>query len=292
MVYNITFTQTTQLYTTFCPTVTGDDSKVLGVLTNCLTDIQTWMSVNFLKFNPHKTEFLVISSPHFRHKVQIQDIQVGDAHVQPSSDARNLGVLFDQSMDLKKHVSNTCRTSYMFLRRIAAIRHLLTTSAAEQLIHAFITSRLDFCNSLLAGLPQNTLHRLQSVQNAAARLLTGTKISSHISPILHNLHWLPIHSRIQYKIILLTFKALHGLSPTYIQNLIRPRSARPGLRSSGSMLYVPLTRLSSYGDRAFSNISPRLWNSLPQHLKDTHDISRFQHALKTHLFRLAFADIE
>ncbi|XP_071798756.1 uncharacterized protein [Asterias amurensis] len=153
---------------------------------------------------------------------------------------------------------NTCRTSYMFLRRIAAIRHLLTTSAAEQLIHAFITSRLDFCNSLLAGLPKNTLHRLQSVQNAAARLLTGTKISSHISPILHNLQWLPIHSRIQYKIILLTFKALHGLSPTYIQNMIRPRSARPGLRSSGSMLYVPLTRLSSYGDRAFSNISPRL----------------------------------
>ena len=141
----------TQLYTSFSPTTTCDSSKMLESLANCLTDIQIWMSANFLKFNPDKTKFLVISSPQLKNKIHIQDLQVDDAIVQPSSDARNLGVSFDQFMTLEKHVSNTCQVSYMHIRRIAAIRRLLTTNAAEQLIHAFITTRLDFCNSLLAG---------------------------------------------------------------------------------------------------------------------------------------------
>ena len=94
-------------------------------------------------------------------------------------------------------------------------------------------------------------------------------MSCHISPILHNLHWLPISFRIQYKINLLTFKALHGSAPPYLASMLQHRHARPGLRSSGSMLLVPRTRLASYGDRAFSNLAPRLWNSLPQSLRDT-----------------------
>ena len=179
----------------------------------------------------------------------------------------------------------------MHLRRIAAIRRMLTTQAAEQLIHAFITSRLDFCNSLLYGLPQNTLNRLQLVQNAAARLLTGQKKSAHITPILHRLHWLPVKHRIQYKIILLTFKALHGSAPPYVQNLLQLRTVRPGLRSSGSLLLsIPRARLASYGDRAFSNVAPRLWNCLPLEIRDTDNITSFTQQLKTHLFLLAFPE--
>ena len=108
---------------------------------------------------------------------------------------------------------------------------------------------------------------------------------------VHNLHWLPISFRIQFQINLLTFKALHGSAPPYLASMLQHRHARPGLRSSGSMLLVPRTRLASYGDRAFSNLAPRLWNSLPQSLRDTHDISHFQNSLKTHLFRLAFEHI-
>ena len=177
---------------------------------------------------------------------------------------------------------------YAHLRRIATIRRMLTNQAAEQLIHAFITSRLDFCNSLLCGLSQNTLHRLQLVQNAAARLLTGHKKSAHITPILHRLHWLPIQFRIQYKIILLTFKAHHCSAPIYLQTLLQFRNVRPGLRSSDKLLSVPRSRLVSYGDRAFSNIAPRLWNRLPVDLRETENITLFTQRLKTYLFMLAF----
>ena len=224
--------------------------------------------------------------------MSIPHIQIGDVQVTSSTDVRNLGVIFDQCMTLEKHVCRVCQISYMHLRRIAKIRHLLSKQAAEQLIHAFITSRLDFCNNLLTGLPQSTLNRLQSVQNAAACLLTGTRKFDHITPILYKLHWLPVNQRIQFKIIILTFKALHGSAPPYMHDLLTHRTTRPGLRSIRNTLHVPRTRLVSYGDRAYSNIAPRLWNSLPDYLRQIHNITLFQQKLKTHLFLLAFQHLD
>ena len=89
----------------------------------------------------------------------------------------------------------------------------------------------------------------------------------HITPIHYKLHWLPVNQRIQFKIIILTFKALHGSAPPYVHDLVTPRTTRPGLRSIRNTLHVPRTRLVSYGDRSYSNIAPRLWNSLPDYLR-------------------------
>jgi hypothetical protein len=278
----------TQLYLAFNPTVPGNEEKVVERVEACLKDVREWMLIHMLKLNDTKTEFLIIGTPQLCRTTNTRQIQIGEAVINPSKGARNIGVYFDQAMNLKKHVSNICQGAYFQLRNIAAIRRVLTRSAAECLIHAFITSRLDFCNSLLVGLPQNTLSRLQAVQNAAARLLTGSKKRDHITPVLHDLRWLPVTARINYKIILLTFKALHGLAPSYIEGMLRNCNTRPGLRSSDEYLYVPRTRLVSYGDRAFSYIAPRLWNSIPTNLRSINDLSGFRHELKTFLFRQAF----
>ena len=184
-------------------------------------------------------------------------------------------MLFDQCMTLEKKNSRVCQSSYKHFRRIAKIRRLLSMKAVEQLIHAFITSKLDFCKSLLAGLPQSTLQRLQSVENPAARLLTGNKMHDYITPILYNLHWLPINQRLKFKIVILTLKALQGLAPLYIQNLLTPHTTRPGLRFTSNILLVPRSRLASYWDRFFSFTAPRLWNSLPENLREIHNISIF-----------------
>ena len=118
----------------------------------------------------------------------------------------------------------------------------------ETLVHAFISSKLDNCNSLLFGLPKKLLDKLQYVQNAAARIITESKKHDHITPILINLHWLPIEFRIKYKIILLTFKALHGLSPIYIQELISVYKPNRNLHSSSQVLLLPQSyNLKSYG---------------------------------------------
>ena len=132
------------------------------------------------------------------------------------------------------------------------------------------------------------------MQNAAARLLTSTRKYDHITPVLHELHWLPVRYRIHFKILLLTFRAIHGIAPHYISNLINVRQpVSYSLRSCASTVLVfPKGKmLSIFGDRTLSMAAPKLWNALPAKLRSISSLSVFKSSLTTHLFKLAF-DIE
>eukprot|EP00057_Strongylocentrotus_purpuratus_P019197 XP_011673671.1 PREDICTED: uncharacterized protein LOC100891953 [Strongylocentrotus purpuratus] len=173
----------TQLYLTFDPKVGGAEERAAAAISAAIEEIRCWMRRNFLKLNEKKTEYLLLSSPHMGNKITGTPILVGEEAVSPNNKARNLGVVFDRTMSMKDHISRVCQSAFYHLRRIAEIRHCLTRSAAENLIHALITSRLDFCNSLLVGLPSSAIKRLQAVQNAAARLLMGIrKITERANP--------------------------------------------------------------------------------------------------------------
>ena len=123
------------------------------------------------------------------------------------------------------------KTCFLHLWNIAKIRDSLSQKGTEILVHAFISSKLDSCNSLLYGLPQSLIDRLQAVQNCAARPVTRSRKHDHITPILKQLHWLPVYSRIKYKVRLLTFKALHGLAPSYITEMLQPYKQSRSLRA-------------------------------------------------------------
>ena len=159
-------------------------------------------------------------------------------------------------------------------------------------MHSFISSNLDNCNSLLYGIPQYLTDRLHAVQNASARLIMLAKKRDHITPILKNLHWLPVSARIKFKILLLTFKALHGLAPIYIQDLVvKYRPTRP-LRSSSKMLLLSKSyNLKCHGSRSFSVAAPFLWNSLPLDMREISNINSFKQSLNTFLFKLCFSFI-
>ena len=150
----------------------------------------------------------------------ISPLEVGDSQIVPSAVVRNIGAFIDQSLNMQDDVKQLCRTASLHLKSIGQIRHIIDAKTAETLVHAFITSRLDSGNALLFGLPDSLLGRLQSIQNTAARIVTRTGKYKHIKPVLERLHWLPVKSRVDYKIILLTFKALHGLAPVYPSNLL------------------------------------------------------------------------
>ena len=160
----------------------------------------------------------------------------------------------------------------------------MSHQSAISLIHAFITSKLDYCNGLLYGLPTIHIDKLQRVQNAAARLVTNTPRICHITPILEDLHWLPIKYRIEFKIVLLTFKCLYELAPPYLGDLIAvaPQS-RYNLRSRNATLLVPAKArcLPTLGDRAFQSAAPKLWNSLPAEIRNIQTLTSFKRALKT-----------
>ncbi len=138
---------------------------------------------------------------------------------------------------------------------------MLTVSDAEKLVHAFMTSRLDYCNALLGGCPASSIHKLQIVQNAAARVLTRSRKYDHITPILQSLHWLPMKFRISYKIVLLTYKDLNDLAPAYLTNLLSRYNPTRSLRSQNSgFLVLPRIAKSTKGGRTFSYLAPKLCN--------------------------------
>ena len=192
-------------------------------------------------------------------------------------------------MNMQLQINKTCQSAWFALRKIALIRQYLSQETCEKLVHAFISSKLDFMNCLLYGLPSIHLNKLQRVQNAAARLITGTKMRDHITPVLIKLHWLPIKQRIAYKILLFTYKALNGMAPQYLCDLIHPVSHTRTLRSSSrQLLQVPRTNSVAHGDRCFSVAGPVLWNKLPDHIHSADSLDIFKRSIKTHLFREAF----
>ncbi|XP_038564705.1 rab proteins geranylgeranyltransferase component A 1 isoform X2 [Micropterus salmoides] len=261
----------------------------LSHINSCLLAIKTWMQNNFLKLNSNKTEFLLIGSKSTLSKANNPTLTIDGTIVSPSPQAFNLGVIFDSTLSLEPHICHVIKTSLFHLRNIAKIRPSLTPSAAERLIHTFTSSRLDYCNSLFLGINSIYIKRLQLVQNSAPRLITCSKSWHHITPVLKQLHWLPISHRITSKILVLTYKAIHHQATSYLTVLLSPYQPSRSLRfTSAGLLYVPKSKLSSLGERAFSRAAPRLWNSLPHEIHTSESLTIFQSRLKTHLFSSAY----
>ncbi len=167
---------------------------------------------------------------------------------------------------------------------------MISMSNAEMLIHAFMTSRLDYCNALLGGCSARLVNKLQMVQNAAARVLTRTsRKHDHISPVLSTLHWLPIKHCIDFKILLITYKALNGLAPQYLSELLYHYSPPRPLRSqnSGHLIKTRISK-STAGGRSFFYLAPKLWNNLPNNVREAGTLCQLKSILKTHLFNLAY----
>ena len=183
------------------------------------------------------------------------------------------------------------RACYYHLFRIAKIRANLTIVACKTLMHALVISRLDYWNALLYGINDRLLHRLGMIQHSAARIIMCIKKHDRqsITAVLRQLHWLPVRWRINYKIVVLVFRALHGLAPVYVSTLITPYEPRCALRSTGSaLLCVPRHNLERYGRRSFSCAGPVLWNSLPEDMRLADSLNSFKSHLKTRYFILAY----
>ena len=267
-----------------------DESNQLSRLQECLKDIKSWMTCNFLLLNSDKTEVIVLGPKHLRNVLSNELTNLDGITLASSTTVRNLGVNFDQDMSFNSHIKQISRTAFFHLRNISKIRHILSKQDAEKIIHAFVTSRLDYCNSILSGCPNRSIKTLQLVQNAAARVLTKTKKRDHISPVLASLHWLPVKSRIEFKILLLTYKALNGQAPPYINELIVPYYPTRELRSQNAgLLVVPTVFKSRTGGRAFSYQAPLLWNHLPDSVRGADTLSMFKSRLKTFLFDKAYS---
>ena len=198
------------------------------------------MSLNKLKLNKEKTELLYLYSKHcsvrLYHHFVLEVIQFIHS-TQPEISRCHL---WQHYLYALSRVNSLCKSAFYHLPNISCIRKFLSLKTTEILAHAFVSFKLDYCNSLLHNVPKYILKKLQSVKTAAARLITYSRKYDHITPVLLDLHWLPINERIKFKILLLTFKALRQQVPTYIQDLVIRYSQPRTFRSSCSLRLNPV----------------------------------------------------
>ena len=209
---------------------------------------------------------------------------------------RDLGGIFDQSLSFDDYISGVCRSTHFHLRNIGRIRSLLSCEATAQLLHALITTRIDYCNSILYNLPKCSIARLQKIQNQAARILTRTPRCDHITEVLINLHWLKVEQRIIYKILILTYKSFVDLSaPLYLRELVKKKnkSANTRLADDSLLLVVPPISKGSSNtcfERSYIYAAPTEWNKLDGRIRKITNFDSFKREIKTTLF-LSYFDL-
>ena len=252
----------------------------------CYIDVQNWMIKDKLQFNGEKTEAMLVGTKSKLCSVSIQSIQLGDNTIPFSDSVKNLGVTLDNTLSMQSFLTQTCQSCYLQIRRIGSIRRYLSTEATAKLATALILSRLDYCNALLSGMSVSSLTCLQRIQNTAARLVLRKKKFDHVSPLLRSLHWLPVASRIEYKLNTLCYKSIHQTAPAYLNDSISIYTPARTLRSSSDplSLQVPRYNLPTVGRRSFSVSGPVSWNKLPLSIRQRPTLSAFKSNLKTHLF--------
>ena len=247
------------------------------------------MGSNRLKLNEDKTQVIWLGTRQQLDKNLPQTLTLRNGTVlQFSTVVNNLGVLLDSQLTMADHTAAVTRSGFFQLRQLRSVRQSLTPAATKTLIHAFVSSRIDYCNQLFVGVSARLLDKLQSLQNAAARLVTGTRKFDRITPVLRELHWLPVRQRLKFKTAVLVFKCLRGLAPAYLADYCQPTTVTAGrsrLRSANThQLAIPRTN-TGYGDRSFAVSGPSVWNSLPAALRMSDcGLTTFRTQLKTLLF--------
>ena len=281
-------------------------NQAVSCMESCLEDVKSWMISNKLKMNYSEAEFIIISSHQQFAKIDLMRIRVGEFRISAVDDVWNLGAYLDKNMSMKTHIEFKCNTSFCQLYSLRRIRKYLSCQATETLIHAFIFSHIDNCNGLLNGVPKYQIHRLQRVQNMAARLVHKLPKFSYVTPLLMDLHWLPFEDCIKYKLLLFTYKGIHQMAPQYINEMFTSKStwyrswlssvARGIVFVNGSVsrdivfadiIYLSVPRTNSVTfEQAVAG--PQLWNSLPIDIKMENSLDGFKSKIKIYLFKQAF----
>ena len=247
-------------------------------LPGLLDQINEWMNLNFLKMNPDKTEIITFVPQNLKDVHTINGcIFPNGTCIRFASVVKNLGFILDKHLTMDSHVNSVISYCHKLLSDIRKIRNILTDKHTEMLVHSVISSRLDYCNSLLYGINKCVINKYQKVQNAAARLVSKRRNHQSVSDVLIDLHWLPIEARIVFKLLLFVYKFIHNMTPECFADMLSLRDVNLGL------LYVRNYN-TTQARKCFSYAAPRFWNNLPVHIRLSSTLSIFKSQTKHLLF--------
>ncbi len=246
-------------------------SNLIAQMSACVGDIYSWCNSNSLQLNAEKSQCMWCSSKPLSRSLPCEDIHFDNFSVPLVSSMKYLGVHLDCDLSFSTHVTKTVSSCFGILRQIRSIRRCVNASVLRSLITALVLTRVDYCLPILSGVQDLKIKRLQSILHAAARLIFCRGRFSSVTPLLQQLRWLPIKARIDFRLLLLVHRCLHGAAPRYLSNDLVPVSSLPSrsrLRSSTSHdLCAPSVRRPTLGGRAFTAVAARTWNALPASLQ-------------------------
>ncbi len=279
-----TYADDTGIYHSISPTDMELKNSTLSKINTCINKIKEFMILNKLKINDDKTIFMSIGNKYWTEKLDINSINIGDIEIETSNSTKNLGIIFDTEMTLQDHVNYICKKGFYNVKDLFSLRKFLNEKETNTAAHAFVTSILDYGNSLLYGISVNLIEKMQVLQNAAVKAVVKKKKFDHISEDRMRLNWLPVEARIKFKYLLLTWKCLHGQAPSYLQELlITNKSMRSHCQNT---LVVPKVNNVTHGGIAFTKVAPILWNELPEYIRKIEKIEQFKKNIKTYLFKM------
>ena len=220
-------------------------------------------------------------------EINIKGVNFGsDTTVRFVSTVKNLGIHMDSGLTMSNHVVELKKKCFLTLRNLTKIRFLLTTKQLKTIVNSLVVSCLDYCNAMFYGISKYLIHQLQLIQNACAKAVTGKYKFDHLGDDLDKLHWLNIPKRVIFKICLLSFKAINGIAPLYLQDMFKYAHHGHTVR-----LIVPYRTTKGFGDRSFSVVGPQVFNALPDSVKQCYSVEAFKSALKTYLFTLSDTEV-
>ena len=244
----------------------------LLIYKNALPKLKHGWTKIFLDLTVTKLNLFFLQKKH--HKLsninaddKLMALDLCGTSVFPSYSVRNLGAIFDKFMCMEEHIKSTCWAAYHALRKISKITKYMDMNCTKQLVHGLVISKLDYANAILYGLPDNVVKQLQHVQNDAAKVIFQKRKYDHVTPILKELHWLPVQFRIKFKILTYVFRCVNGSTPEYLQDLIQLYVPNRTLRSKTNKLLVVPKSYSVLGSRRFECAASELWNNLPSFIK-------------------------
>jgi hypothetical protein len=259
----------------------------IQTLQSALAVLSEWFSHNCLALNPDKSDAILLGT-HQRNSTfsNLTHINVAGSTVPLSDTIKLLGVTLDKSLTFHKHSNQVSQSCHYHLKALRHIRPCLDNHTASLIAHALISSRLDYANSVLFGAPHYVTHKLQRIQNSLARIVLQSDSHAHSEPLLRQLHWLPVHSRIRFKLATITYNALSTNSPQYLASHIRYHQPVRCLRSSDQQYLLPTPASTNFASRSFRSAAPVIWNSLPLDIRSSSSIDIFKRNLKTQYFCL------
>ena len=249
-------------------------------LNKAFWEIESWMNKFFLKLNSSKTKIIVVAPPSVQKDIIINGTFINGKCIRFVDCAKNLGVLLDAELSFNKQVNKVISSCFITIRLLTRIKSYLNINQLKTLVSSLVFSKLDYCNILYYGLNSQTIKKLQSVQNSAARLVYKINCFDRVPThdLFKQLHWLQVKERIVFKVLLVVHKCVIGSAPPDLLSIIR-FSASDRTRKLDTQLCNGV-----FGDRAFSVCGPKLWNALPLHLRMESVTDKFEKSLKTFLF--------